>query len=218
MKRIIPWIIIFLLWISCIYFWIIWMKKINIVDNFSYIHLEKAENNTVIINSKYVDFFQQDLLKKYNNHWIEIQNYFVENKKIRFAHIFHWKTFVCRNWKLIIQYNWEEKEIFSYDNEKSDFWPCSFNVSQTKDKNIFLVDFCLSWLGSSWECFGTDMYYNVKEYTWKKWDLFFIWYENEQRVKTPLSQTNVDMEAYKKIYEEFLEYMDKNNFTYTYFQ
>ena len=186
--------------------------------------LEKEENISgvsALWNTKYNgnnESKQAIFRKKYPHAWIENQDFTQDNNPIRFTHIYYGKSFVCNKWKLFIHYNAEQKEIFSYDNKKSDFWACSFNVSQTKDENIFLVDFCLTWLGSSWECLGSDMYYNVNEYTWKKWDLFFIWYENEKRVKTPLSQTNVDMEAYKKIYDEFLEYMDKNNFTYSYFQ
>lgn len=156
--------------------------------------------------------------KKYPDAWIENQDFIIKNNTIRFTHIYYGKTFVCNKWKLFINYNAEQKEIFTSDNTESDFWPCTFNVSQTSDENIFLIDFCLSWLGSSWECFGTNMYYDVDKNTWKEWDLFFIWYENEKRVKTLLSETNVDIEPYKKEYDDFIECMNKNNFTYCYFQ
>lgn len=218
MKKIITWIIIFILGTFIIHFWISLQKNIFVVEKYSYIHWKNDPINKVIINSKYIDHFQEKLRKTHNNPWIEIQDYFVENKKIRFAHIFYWKTFICRNWKLIIQYNWEEKEIFSYDNENTIMEPCTFNVEQTQNDHIFLVDFCLLGWWWSWECFWIDMYYDVSSNNWREGKLFHTWYKIYDMVKLPVNKNDANWEFYEQIYNEFIKSMKLPEFTYCNFQ
>jgi hypothetical protein len=217
MKKIILWIAICLLWIVLTYFWIFLEKNTYVVDKYSYIHSEGDTISTIIISSKYTDLFQDKLMKTYDVHWLEIQNFFVDNKKIRFAHIFYWKTFVCADWRLIIQYNWEEKEIFSYDKEELEIEPCTFNVEQTTNENIFLIDFCLLGWGGSWECLWIDMYYNILNNTWTEWELFFTGYQDNQMIKLPVSRTDRNWKYTKWAYDEFIEYMKAQEFEICYF-
>jgi uncharacterized protein YxeA len=172
-------------------------------------YLVSIHQDNSIITTKYIDHFKENLYKKYNNHWVEIQNFFVANKKIRFAHIFSFKTFVCGKGTLIMNINWEEKEIFSFDKEKLEIEPCTFNVTQTKTENIFLVDFCLSsWWGSG-ECLWIDMYYNINTNNWSEGKLFFTWYSDNKMVKLPVDKNSRNWKYFKKDYDEVIKYMNR---------
>lgn len=205
-------IIIFIFWIITIYYHSIENKQIIILNDNNYLSSIKEKNT--IVATKHIDIFEQELRQAYKKTWIEIEDFFIDNKKARFAHIFNGKTFVCMNGKLIFKYQWEKKEIFSYDKEILNISPCSFKVTQTEKDHIFLIDFCLSsWWGSG-ECLWIDMYYNINTNNWSEGKLFFTWYKDNKMVKLPVDKNNINWKYFHKDYEEFNNYIFKYYWSY----
>ena len=91
--------------------------------------------------------------------------------------------------------------------------PCTFNVEQTKDDHIFLVDFCLLGWWWSWECFWIDMYYDVLSNNWREGKVFNTWYEIYDMVKLPVNKNDANWELYEQIYKEFIKSMNLPEFT-----
>lgn len=195
MKKIISWIIILLFLAIFSFFW----NKYNWAKNIA----EYLQVNDIIKQTQYVDEFQKKLREDYPETWIEIQDFTLDNISLRFAHVFYWKTFVCTSWKLFAEYKWEIYKIYSHDIADSPITPCTFNVEQTDDENIFLIDFCLAPGWWSWECLGQEMYYNFTEKTWEKWKLFYPEYPNGVFEKTEITRDNINFEsdsAYSRVF------------------
>jgi len=188
MKKLISWIILLIFVIIFSFFWnqYNWAKYISQF-------LEKDSN---LHQTQYINEFKDTLRKDYPDEWIEIQDFKIGYNTISFAHVFYGRTFVCTDGKLFAKYKWEIQEIYSHDNRVDEITPCTFNVEQTKNKEVFLIDFCLSPGWWSWECLWQEMYYNFFEKTWKKWKLFYPEYPDGTFKKFEIPPDNINNQIF----------------------